>query len=152
MLNKDEELGCLEILKQNFPELHGRSLVIGLYEFLQPNVDLSQHICRDRSAKEVAKDYIAAQKPYIVLDESEGYKMIFLKGQHIKAQYDVTNARMMGFVEASEPSAEAPPAVENEIVPDSDEAPVSSSNSPTDSTMDAATTTSDHSASSQSED
>lgn len=114
MLNKEEELGCLEILKQNFPDLQGRSLVIGLYEFLQPDVQLSHFICHDCTAKEAAVDYIKAQKPYIVLDESEGYKMIFLKGQHIKAQYDVTHSKMLGFVESTEPSESADNTTEDE--------------------------------------
>ncbi len=73
MLNKEEELGCFEILKHNFPKLHNKSLVIGLYEFLAPDVKLENFICHETTAKEAAVKYIKAQKPYIVLDESEGY-------------------------------------------------------------------------------
>lgn len=113
MLTKDEELGCLEILKSHFPELRGRGLVIGLYEFLQPDVDLPSHICHDRTPKEAALAYIQAQKPYIVLDESEGYKCIFLRGRHIKAQYDVTNGRMLGYVEGSFGPVEAARAADS---------------------------------------
>ena len=107
MLNKEEELGCLEILKQSFPDLKGRGLVIGLYEFLMPDTDLQKFVCYDRTPKEAALDYIKTKQPYIVLDETEGYKCIFLRGNHIKAQYDVTNSKMMGFVEEHFEPAEA---------------------------------------------
>ena len=99
MLNKEEELGCFEILKQNFPELNGQSLVIGLYEFLQPDVVLQNFICRLHTAKEAALPYIQSQQPYIVLDESEGYKCIFFRGVHIRAQFDVTNGQMLRYIE-----------------------------------------------------
>lgn len=99
MLNKEEELGCLEILKNNFPDLKQRGLVIGLYEFLSPDVNLQDFICYEKTAKEAAAEYIKAQKPYIVLDESEGYKCIFLRGNFIKAQYDATNSKMLRYIE-----------------------------------------------------
>lgn len=99
MLNKEEELGCFEILKRNFPNLKKHGLVVGLYEFLAPDTNLKNHICMDKTPKEMALEYIRAKKPYIVLDESEGYKSIFIRGNFIKAHYDVTNAKMIGYVE-----------------------------------------------------
>jgi len=99
MLTKEEEIGCLEILKQNFPDLNGQSLVIGVLEFLQPDVSLQNFICREQTAKEAAVPYIKAEKSYIVLDESEGYKCIFFRGNHIRAQYDATNDKMLRYIE-----------------------------------------------------
>lgn len=99
MLNKEEELGCFEILKNNFPDLNRQGLVIGLTEFLSPNSDLFNFICRDKTPKEAALQYIHAKQPYIVLDETEGYKCIFFRGNFIMAQYDVTNSKMLRFVE-----------------------------------------------------
>lgn len=101
MLNKEEELGCFEILKNNFPDLNRQGLVIGLAEFLSQDSNLLDFICRDKSPKEAALKYINAKKPYIVLDESEGYKCIFFRGNFVKAQYDVTNSKMLRFVEES---------------------------------------------------
>ncbi len=73
MLNKEEELGCFEILKNNFPNLNRQGLVIGLDEFLSPNLNMQKFICNDnQTIKIVAASYIEAQKPYIILDESEG--------------------------------------------------------------------------------
>lgn len=102
MLNKEEELGCFEILKNNFPELRQQGLVIGLYEFLAPDLDLQRFICLEKSPKEAALEYIQAKKPYIVLDESEGYKCIFFRGNFIKAQYDVTHSKMLRYEEEKE--------------------------------------------------
>jgi hypothetical protein len=99
VLNKEEELGCFEILKNNFPDLKNQGLVIGLYEFLAADTILENFICFEKSVKETALDYIREQKPYIILDESEGYKCIFFKGNYIKAQYDVTHSKMLSFVE-----------------------------------------------------
>ncbi len=102
MLNKEEELGCLEILKRNFPELNRRVLVIGLYEFLAPDVNLQNFICLVKTPKEVAAEYIQAQKPYIVLEETDGYKCIFFRGNFIRAQYDATNSKMIRYIEEKE--------------------------------------------------
>ena len=102
MLNKEEELGCFEILKKNFPDLKQHGLVVGLYEFLSPDINLQNYICYEKTTKESALDYIREQKPYIVLDESEGYKCIFFRGNFIKAQYDVTNSKMLRFIEEAE--------------------------------------------------
>ena len=99
MLNKEEELGCFEILKHNFPKLQNKSLVIGLYEFLSPDVNLENFICRDQTAKQAAVPYIKAQKPYIVLDETEGYKCLFFRGRIIRAHYDVSNSKMLQYNE-----------------------------------------------------
>lgn len=99
MLNKEEELGCFEILKRNFPELHKKSLVIGLYEFLAPDVQLEKFICRNVTAKEAALEYIRARKPYIVLDETEGYRCLFFRGRIVRAHYDVTNSKMIHYTE-----------------------------------------------------
>ena len=101
MLNKEEELGCFEILKNNFPALKKHGLVIGLYEFLSPNLDLQKFICIEKTTKEAALKYIINQKPYIVLDESEGYKCIFFKGNYVKAHYDATNSIMLRYVEVT---------------------------------------------------
>ena len=101
MLTKDEEIGCLEILKNNFPDLKGKSIVLGVNEFLLPETNLQNFICKEQTAKEAALHYINQKIPYIVLDESEGYKCIFFKGRHIKAQYDVTNAKMLRYIEES---------------------------------------------------
>lgn len=103
MLNKEEEIGCFEILKNNFPDLKQRGLVIGLYEFLSPNVKLEDFICKEKTPKEAALEYISTQRPYIVLDESEGYKCIFFRGNFIKAQYDVTNSKMLRYIEEEVP-------------------------------------------------
>lgn len=102
MLNKEEELGCFEIFKNNFPDLNQQGLVIGLSEFLSPDVNLQNFICYEKTAKEAALKYISAQEPYIVLDESEGYKCIFFRGKFIKAQYDATNSKMLRYVEDKE--------------------------------------------------
>ena len=99
MLSIDEELGCLEILIQNFPQLDNRGLVMSLNEFLSADLNLQNYICLERTPKEVAAEYAREQIPYIVLDESEGYKCIFFKGNTIKAHYDVTNSKMIHFVE-----------------------------------------------------
>lgn len=99
MLNMDEELGCLQILIDHFPSLEQQGLVIGLYEFLQPDLNYKKYICNEKTVKEVAAEYILKQMPYIILDESEGYKCIFFKGNTFKAQYDATNAKMVHFVE-----------------------------------------------------
>lgn len=101
MLNKEEELGCFEILKVSFPNLKQNSLVIGVDEFLSSEIDLKNFICYDKTAKEAALEYIRVQRPYIILDESEGYKCIFFRGNFIKAQYDVTNCKMLRYIEAS---------------------------------------------------
>jgi hypothetical protein len=101
MLNTEEELGCLEILIRNFPNLDRRGLVIGVAEFLAPDLNLQNFICREKTVKEMAAEYIQRQIPYIVLDESEGYKCIFFKGKNIKAHYDVTNSKMIRFIEES---------------------------------------------------
>ena len=101
MLNKDEELGCLEILKSHFPNLNQQGLVIGIAEFLSADVDLQKFICTNHTVKEAVTAYARAEIPYIILDESEGYKCIFFKGRHIKAQYDVTNAKMLRYIEES---------------------------------------------------
>lgn len=102
VLSKEEELGCFEILKNNFPDLKQHGLVIGLNEFLSSDVNLQNFICYEKTAKEKALEYINAQKPYIVLDESEGYKCIFFRGNFIKAQYDATNFKMLRYIEDSE--------------------------------------------------
>ncbi len=99
MLNKNEELDFFEFLKHNFPDLNQKGLVVGLNEFLTSQVSLTNYICTEKSVKETALDYIKADVPYIVLDESEGYKCIFLKGNFVKIHYDVTNSKMIGFVE-----------------------------------------------------
>lgn len=99
MLNIEEELGCLKILIQNFPQLKHRGLVMSVNEFLSSDLNLENYICSDKSPKEVAAEYAREQVPYIVLDESEGYKCIFFKGNTIKAHYDVTNSKMIHFVE-----------------------------------------------------
>jgi hypothetical protein len=99
VLNKEEEIGCLEILKNNFPDLKQQGIVIGLYEFLLPETNLKNFICREKTVKEATLPFIQDEKPYIVLDESEGYKCIFFRGNYIKAQYDVTHAKMLGYVE-----------------------------------------------------
>lgn len=99
MLNKEEELGCFEILKRNFPDLKKQALVIGLHEFLAPDTNLEKYICLERTPKEVALDYIRSKTPYIVLDETEGYKSLFFRGNFIKVHYDVTDSKMIRFVE-----------------------------------------------------
>lgn len=99
MLNKEEEIGCLEILKNNFPDLNKLSLVISINEFLAPETKLFDYVCRDKTAKEAAQDYIREKIPYIVLDESEGYKCIFFRGKFIQAQYDASNAKMLRYLE-----------------------------------------------------
>ena len=101
MLNKDEEQGCLEILKNNFPILNQQGLVISMAEFLSPDVNLQKFICTSHTVKQAAAAYARAEIPYIILDESEGYKCIFIKGRHIKAQYDVTNVKMLRYIEES---------------------------------------------------
>ena len=101
MLNKEEELGLFEIIKTNYPNLNGQSLVISQNEFLTESANLNHFICKDRLAKEVAADYIRENIPYIVMDETEGYKCLFFKGNHLKIQYDVTNSHMMQFKEES---------------------------------------------------
>lgn len=101
MLNKEEELGCFEILKSNFPNLNKKGLVIGLYEFLSPEIILENFICNKDTAKEAALKYIRAQTPYIVLDESEGYKCLFFKGKFVRAHYDVTHSKMIQYKEDS---------------------------------------------------
>ena len=99
MLNKDEEIGLFEILKANFPNLLGRSLVISQNEFLTDPGNLEKFICKDKSAKELAAEYIKENIPYIVLDETEGYKCLFFKGNFLKIQYDVTHSTAMQFQE-----------------------------------------------------
>lgn len=102
MLNKEEELGCFEILKNNFPELNRQSLVIGLYEFLQSDVKLEQYICRGGiTPHRAAYKYILDKTPYIVMDESEGYKCLFLKGNHVRIHYDISKNKMIRFIEES---------------------------------------------------
>ncbi len=99
MLSKEEEIGCFEILKNNFPDLKKQGLVIGLNEFLKPEMNLFDYICRNQTPKEAALEYIREKIAYIVLDETEGYKCIFFRGNHIKAQYDVSNSKLIGFAE-----------------------------------------------------
>jgi hypothetical protein len=99
MLTKDEELGCFEILKNNFPNLNQQGLVIGVAEFLSPDVDLKSYICLNKTVKDAVAEYASARIPYIILDESEGYQCIFFKGYHIKVQYDVTHAKMLRYIE-----------------------------------------------------
>jgi hypothetical protein len=99
MLTKEEEIGCFEILKNNFPELNKQGLVIGVNEFLAAEKNLFDYICRHQTPKEAALDYISEKIPYIVLDETEGYKCIFFRGNHIKAHYDVTNSKLLGYAE-----------------------------------------------------
>lgn len=99
MLNKNEELDLFELLKNNFPDLGKRSLVIGVHEFLSENVDLNSFICAENTAKEAALKYIQAQTPYIVFDESEGYKCLFFRGQHVKIQYDASTSQVMRYAE-----------------------------------------------------
>lgn len=102
MLNKDEELGCLEILKNNFPNLQKQGgLILSLSEFLSADIDFKNFICDQKTLKAKAADYAQAQTPYIILDESEGYQCIFLKGNFIKAQYDVTNLKMLRYIDQS---------------------------------------------------
>ncbi len=99
MLNKDEEIGLLEILKVNFPKLDGKGLVLSINEFLSPTLDLQKYICNNQTTKQAALPYITEKIPYIVLDESEGYKCIFFRGRHVQAQYDVTHSIVVRFVE-----------------------------------------------------
>ncbi len=109
MLNKEEEIGCFELIKNNFPDLNGGSLVIGLYEFLTPEIDLKKYLCLDQGPKQAVIPYIQADLPYVVMDESEGYKCLFLKGRHIKAHYDVSRQVMIRFIEESDSPAEPTP-------------------------------------------
>ena len=100
MLNKEEELGCFEILKNNFPDLENKSLVVGLYEFLQPHINLKHFICAEGiTPHQAAYKYILEKTPYIVMDESEGYKCLFLRGNHVRIHYDITQKKMIRFVE-----------------------------------------------------
>ncbi len=99
MLNKEEEIGIFEILKNNFPQLSQKSLVIGLNEFLAPDLNLQNFICIEKTSKEVATLYIKKNKPYIVMDETEGYKCLFFSGNFIKAHYDISNSKMLRYVE-----------------------------------------------------
>jgi hypothetical protein len=99
MLTKDEEIGCFEILKNNFPNLNGQSVVISVNEFLLADTNLNNFICKGITAQEAALHYIQEKVPYIVLDESEGYKCVFFRGTHIKAQFDATNFKMLRYVE-----------------------------------------------------
>lgn len=101
MLNKDEELGLFEIIKANFPNLQGQSLVISQNEFLTDSANLEKFICKERSAKELAADYSKANIPYIVLDETEGYKCLFFKGNYLKVHYDVTHQAVIQYHEVS---------------------------------------------------
>lgn len=98
-LDKDVELGCFEILKNNFPNLNGGAVVVGIEEFLLPETNLADYICVGITPKEAALTYIQAQKPYIVLDETEGYKCLFVRGNFIKVQYDITNSKIIRYVE-----------------------------------------------------
>ena len=102
MLNKEEELGLLEILKSNFPPLNGRGLVISINQFLSTNVDLKNFMCEGTAIKEIATHYISEKIPYIVLDESEGYKCIFFKGNHLRVHYDVSNSKIVGLIEENQ--------------------------------------------------
>ena len=102
MLNKNEELDFFEILKNNFPDLKQQGLVVGLDEFLAQDLILEDYICKEMSVKESALKYIHAKRPYIVLDETEGYKCIFFKGNFIKIQYDATNAKTIRYVEETD--------------------------------------------------
>ena len=104
VINKEEELGCFELLKNNFPELNGGSLVMGLYDLLNPEINFQNFICINQTAKEAVIPYIQGQQPYIVLDESEGYKCLFLRGHFIRAHYDVSRQVMLRFIEESEPT------------------------------------------------
>lgn len=99
MLTKEEELGVFEILKQNFPNLHGSGLVIGIAEFLSADVDLKKYFCDHGTTKLAAASYIESKIPYIVLDESEGYKCIFVSGNKIKMHYDATEKKIVRFIE-----------------------------------------------------
>ena len=89
----------IEILKNNFPNLSKRGLVISVNEFLLPQMDLKDFICIDRTPKEAAVNYILAKVPYIVMDESEGYKCLFFRGNYIQAQYDATHAILIRYRE-----------------------------------------------------
>jgi hypothetical protein len=102
VLNKEEELGCFEILKNNFPILNQGSLVVGLFEFLLPETQLDQFLCqKGESPKEAAVKYIKNNIPYIVLDESEGYQCLFLRGNHVKIHYNVSQKKMIRYIEVS---------------------------------------------------
>ncbi|MBC7419238.1 MAG: hypothetical protein H7328_00785 [Bdellovibrio sp.] len=102
MLNKDEELGLFEILKINFPNLNGKGLVISVNEFLSPEMNLQNHICKSGTVKEAALPYMLEKIPYIILDESEGYQCIFFRGNFLKIQYDVTNHKTIRITEEVE--------------------------------------------------
>lgn len=99
MLNKQEEFDFFEILKNNFPPLHGGSLVIGVTEFLRPDVKLREFICKNQTAQEAALPYILKQQSYLVLDESEGYQCIFLRGHFVKIHYDATQKKILSLAE-----------------------------------------------------
>ncbi|MBC7741243.1 MAG: hypothetical protein H7061_03540 [Bdellovibrionaceae bacterium] len=102
MLTKEEEQGLLEILKENFPKLDGQGLVISMNEFLSPEINLQNFICKGQSTKEAAVHYIKENIPYIILDESEGYRCIFFKGNHLRVQYDATNSKVVRLIEESQ--------------------------------------------------
>ncbi len=102
MLNREEELGLLEILKSNFPPLNGRGLVISINQFLSADINLQNFMYENKNVQEAAIHYINEKIPYLILDESEGYKCIFLKGNYLKVQYDVSSAKVIRYVEESE--------------------------------------------------
>lgn len=102
MLNKDEELGLFEIIKAHFPNLNGRSMVLSQNEFLAHANSLENYFCTDLTAKDRAAEYIKENIPYIVLDESEGYKCLFFKGTFLKVHYDVTNNKIIQLSEQIE--------------------------------------------------
>ena len=99
MLSKEEELGLFEILKNNFPILHGSGLVIGISEFLSEKTDYKKFYCDQGATKLAAASYIESKIPYIVFDESEGYKCIFLRGNHVKIHFDATEKKVIRFVD-----------------------------------------------------
>jgi hypothetical protein len=102
VLNKNEELDFFEILKNNFPDLKQQGLVVGLDEFLAQDLILENYICKSMTVKESALKYIHAQKPYIVLDETEGYKCLFFRGNFVKIQYDATNSKIIRYAEETD--------------------------------------------------
>lgn len=104
MLSKDEEIGLYEIVKNHFPNLEGKGLVISHNEFLTNYDNLKNYICTSRTVQDTVGDYIKENIPYIVLDESEGFKCLFFKGNFLKVQFDATNNKLIDYHEIDDGS------------------------------------------------